>query len=159
MSFCPGLCPGVLYMEGFIRGGFCPFPSVRYTRYDRKFNITFNFRCHMYDKKSVMSHAFDPPLSQTVKPYRGLSPSSVAYFMDGPFGCSPSSVSVVYLHMSTTMMMMMTMMITLCCLWVMYMTNMLHGSWIQNVRRHMHPIVLKQRLTVSSLYLYCDKMV
>src|SRR6218665_2627769 len=34
---------------------------------------------------SVTSHALDPsPLSQTVTPSRTPSPSSVAYFMDGP---------------------------------------------------------------------------
>jgi len=44
---------------------------------------------HMHDKKiiSVTSHAFylPLPLSQTVTPFWTPSPSSVTYFMDGPW--------------------------------------------------------------------------
>src|SRR6218665_3643286 len=62
-----GFCP-----EGFVRGNFFPSPLLsEYIDYNRKLNITFNFRFHMYEKNlnSVMSHALgEPPhpLSQTV---------------------------------------------------------------------------------------------
>src|SRR6218665_3512824 len=51
-GFCPGeVCPGLFWLEGFVRGGFCPFLLLsEYIRYNRKLNITFNFRLHMYDK-------------------------------------------------------------------------------------------------------------
>src|SRR6218665_3279097 len=45
---------GVFCMEGFVRGGFCPFPLLsEYICYNRKVNITLNFMFHMYDKKNV----------------------------------------------------------------------------------------------------------
>src|SRR6218665_1576718 len=55
---------------GFLSGRFCSgwFLSIpllsNYIRYNRKLNITFNFRFHMYEKnlKSVTSHALGPPL-------------------------------------------------------------------------------------------------
>ena len=82
-------CPGVFCLEGFVRGGFCPSPLLsEYIRYNRKLNITFNFRFHMYEQilKSVTSHALGPPphchkLSHLLGP---PPPSSVTYFMDGP---------------------------------------------------------------------------
>src|SRR6218665_2830149 len=68
---------------------------------NRKLNITFNFRFHMYEIfiKSGTSHALGPlchnalgpPLSQTHTFSDPLHPSSVMYFMDGPVsrvGCS-----------------------------------------------------------------------
>src|SRR6218665_115846 len=63
-GFCSGVCLGVFCLEGFVRGGFCPCPLLsEYIHYNRKLNITFNFRFHMYDKKikSVTSHALEPP--------------------------------------------------------------------------------------------------
>ena len=46
--------------------------------------------------KSVTSHALGPPgplpLSQNVTPSRTPSPSSVMYFMDGPYGLSASTL-------------------------------------------------------------------
>src|SRR6218665_1625544 len=37
-------------LEGFVRGGFCPSPLLsEYIHYNRKLNITFNFRFHMYE--------------------------------------------------------------------------------------------------------------
>ena len=37
----------VFCLEGFVRGGFCPPPLLsEYIRYNRKLNITFNFRFH-----------------------------------------------------------------------------------------------------------------
>src|SRR6218665_2243010 len=63
--FVQGFCQGVFCLEGFVRGGFCPFPLLSeymYICYNRKLNITLNFIFHMYDKKciSVTSHALDP---------------------------------------------------------------------------------------------------
>ena len=67
------LVAGVLVWEilsgGFLSGRFCSgwFLSVpllsEYICYNRKLNITFNFRFHMYEKnlKSVTSHALGPP--------------------------------------------------------------------------------------------------
>ena len=81
---------GFFYLEGFVRGSFSPSPLLSeymYTRYNRKLNITFNFRFHMYEKnlKSVTSQALGPlPLSQNVTPFRAPSPSSTTYFMEGP---------------------------------------------------------------------------
>src|SRR6218665_13545 len=64
----------VFCLEGFVQDGFCPFPLLsEYIHYNRKLNITLNFRFYMYDKKfiSVTSHPLDPlPLSQTVTPSR-----------------------------------------------------------------------------------------
>src|SRR6218665_2989114 len=84
-GFVRGFC-----LDGFVRGGFCPFPLLpEYIRCNRKLNITFNYRFHMYDKnlKSVTSHALGPPslchkLSHLLGP---PPPSSVTYFMDGPY--------------------------------------------------------------------------
>src|SRR6218665_1537868 len=64
--FVWGICQGVLCLEGFIRGGFCPFLLLsQYICYKRKLNITLNFMFNMYDKKciSVTSHALDPPVT------------------------------------------------------------------------------------------------
>src|SRR6218665_2356683 len=88
-----GSCLGVLYggyLSGrFCSGGCCPFPLLsEYIRYNRKLNITFNFRFHMYEKdvRSVTSRALGPlPLSQTFTLSWTPSPSSVTYFMDGPY--------------------------------------------------------------------------
>src|SRR6218665_2044213 len=50
-GFCAGGLSLVFCLEGFVRGGFCPFPFLsEYICYNRKLNITFNFRFHMYDK-------------------------------------------------------------------------------------------------------------
>src|SRR6218665_2209269 len=88
-GFLFGGLSGVFCLEGFVRGDFCPSTLLSENiHYNRKPNITFNFRFHMYEifLKSVMSHALGPPLplSQTVTPYRTPSPSSVTYFMDDP---------------------------------------------------------------------------
>src|SRR6218665_4012751 len=61
-GFLSGVCQGVFCLEGFVRGGFCPFPLLsEYICYNRKLNITLNFMFHMYDKKfiSVTPHALD----------------------------------------------------------------------------------------------------
>src|SRR6218665_202057 len=43
-------CQRVVCLEDFVRGGFCPFPLLsEYICYNRKLNITLNFRFHMYD--------------------------------------------------------------------------------------------------------------
>src|SRR6218665_1307188 len=63
----------------FRPGWFLSVPLLsEYINYNRKLNITFNFRFHMYEifLESVMSHALGPlpPLSQTVTPSRTPSP-------------------------------------------------------------------------------------
>ena len=81
--FVRGVCHGVFSLEGFVPCGFCPFPLLsEYICCNRTVNITLNFMFHMYDKKciSVTSPASDPP-SRTPGPL----PSSVTYFMDGPY--------------------------------------------------------------------------
>ena len=53
VAFVRGLCQGVFCLEGFVRGGFCPFPLLsEYICYNKKLNITLNFMFHMYDKKN-----------------------------------------------------------------------------------------------------------
>src|SRR6218665_3784849 len=82
---------------GFVRGFFVwkvlfglvfvrPPLLSEYISYNRRLNITFNFRFHMYEKnlKSVRSHALGPPplchkLSHLLGP-----PSSVMYFYGRP---------------------------------------------------------------------------
>src|SRR6218665_300902 len=52
--FVRGFCPGVFCLEGFVRGGFCPFPLVsEYICYNRKLKITLNFMFQMYNKKCI----------------------------------------------------------------------------------------------------------
>src|SRR6218665_1043271 len=49
--FSEGLCQRVFCLEGFVRGGLCPFPLLsEYICYNKKLNITLNFMFHMYDK-------------------------------------------------------------------------------------------------------------
>src|SRR6218665_2677542 len=85
--FVRGFCQGVFCQEGFVRGGFYPFPLLsEYVCYDRKLNITLNSMFRMYDKKMYkcdVTCSLPPPLSQTVTPSGTPSPSSVTYFMDG----------------------------------------------------------------------------
>src|SRR6218665_3033163 len=46
-----GFCQGVFCLEGFVRGGFCPFPLLsEYICYNRKVNITFKFHVCMIKK-------------------------------------------------------------------------------------------------------------
>src|SRR6218665_950232 len=45
--FVRGFCQRVFCLEGFVWGGFCPFPIC----YNRKLNITLNFMFHMYNEK------------------------------------------------------------------------------------------------------------
>ena len=73
--FLQGLLSEFFLSGRLCPGGFCPFPLLsEYIRYNRKLSIIFNYSFHMYDNKikRVMSHALDPPLSQTVIPF--LSP-------------------------------------------------------------------------------------
>src|SRR6218665_1092589 len=50
--FVRRVCHGVFCLEGFVPGGFCPFPLLsEYICYNRKLNITLNFMFHMYNKK------------------------------------------------------------------------------------------------------------
>src|SRR6218665_1520733 len=55
---------GVFCLEGFVQGGFCPSPLLsEYIRYNRKLNITFNFRFHMYEifLKCDVTCSWTPP--------------------------------------------------------------------------------------------------
>ena len=60
---------------------FVPLPLLsEYIRNNIKFNITFNFRFHMY-----ITHALYPPPPVTnCHTLSDPSPSNVTYFMDGP---------------------------------------------------------------------------
>src|SRR6218665_3609174 len=79
---------------GFLSGRFRPgwFLSIpllsEHIHYNRKLNITFNSRLHMYEfKKSVTSHAFGPPPSVTnCRTFSDPLPLEREYFMDDPFG-------------------------------------------------------------------------
>src|SRR6218665_3989855 len=66
-GFCSGVCLGVFCLEGFVRSGFCPSTLLsEYIHYNRKLDITFNFRFHMYEiflKRDVACSWI--PLSQT----------------------------------------------------------------------------------------------
>src|SRR6218665_3181932 len=56
--FLGGFC-----LEDFVRDGFLSIPFLsEYIRYNRKLNITLDFRFHMYEKflKSVTSQALGP---------------------------------------------------------------------------------------------------
>ena len=77
-------CQGVFCLEGFVPGGFCPFPLLsEYICYSRELNITLNFMFHMYDKNciSVTSHALYP-LPPVTNCHTFSDP--LTYFMDGP---------------------------------------------------------------------------
>src|SRR6218665_254693 len=68
-GFLPGGLSGVFCLEGFVRGGFCPSILLsECIHYNRKLNITFNFRFHMYEMffESVTSHALGPPFLSPV---------------------------------------------------------------------------------------------
>jgi len=60
--------------------------NAEYIRHNRKLNIIFNFRFHMYDKKSksVTSHDLDSSLCHKLSHLRPSSPSRVTCFVDGP---------------------------------------------------------------------------
>src|SRR6218665_976338 len=63
-GFCSGGLSEGFCLEGFVRGDFCLSTLLsEYIHYNRKLNITFNFRFHMYEIffKSVTSHALGPP--------------------------------------------------------------------------------------------------
>src|SRR6218665_203685 len=94
MEVClSSLCLGS-FVPDFLSGWFCsgrflyvPLLS-EYIRYNRKLNITFHFRFHMYEKnlKSVTSHALGPPPSViNCHTFSDPLPSSVTYFEDGPY--------------------------------------------------------------------------
>src|SRR6218665_2960925 len=76
-------------LEGFVRGGFCPSPLLsEYIRSNRKLNITFNFRFHMYEifLKCDATCSWTPPPCHKLSHLLGPPPpSSVTYFMDGPY--------------------------------------------------------------------------
>src|SRR6218665_1492541 len=71
-GLCAGVCLGFFCLEGFVRGGFCSSPLLsECIHYNRKLNITFNFRFHMYNfflKCDVTCSWTTSLLSQTVTP-------------------------------------------------------------------------------------------
>src|SRR6218665_6986 len=83
-----GLSSRGFCLEGFVRGGFCPSPILsEYIPYNRKLNITFNFKFHMYEQKlkSVMSHALDPlPSVTNCHTFSDPLPLEHEYFIDSP---------------------------------------------------------------------------
>ena len=77
--FVRGFCQGVFCLEGFVRGGFYPFPLLsEYICYNRKLNIAINFGFHMYMYDnffiSVTSHALDPLPCHKLSHLLGPSP-------------------------------------------------------------------------------------
>src|SRR6218665_3285431 len=49
-GFCSGVCPGFFLSGRFRPGWFLSVPLLsEYTHYNRKLNITFKFRFHMYE--------------------------------------------------------------------------------------------------------------
>src|SRR6218665_3471647 len=91
-----------VFFRGLLSGRFCPVWCLsvpllsEYIHYNRRPNITFNFRFHrpMYEiflKCNVTCSWTPSPLSQTFTPSRTPSQSSMTYFMDGPFDCDKQS--------------------------------------------------------------------
>jgi len=82
------VCQRVFGLEGFVRGGFCPFLLLsQYICYNRELNITLNFMFNMYDKKLYkrdVTCAWPPPCHKLSHLLGPPPPSSVTYFMDGP---------------------------------------------------------------------------
>src|SRR6218665_3191700 len=72
-------------LEGFVWGGFCPSPFCQNTSITTENYITFNFRFHMYDffKKCDITCSWTP--SSVTNCHTFSDPSSVTYFMDGPY--------------------------------------------------------------------------
>src|SRR6218665_2231163 len=74
-------CPGIFVCR-VLSGVVLSVPLLsEYIHYNRRLNITFNFRFNIYEKNSsVMSHDLGP-LSQTVTPSR--TPSNLIVFLYG----------------------------------------------------------------------------
>src|SRR6218665_3952358 len=86
-GFVRRVCQGVFSLEGFVRCGFCPFPFLsEYICYNRKLNITLNFRFHMYDKNFYKCDVTGPgiPLPSVTNCHTFSDPLEHMYFMDGP---------------------------------------------------------------------------
>src|SRR6218665_2708106 len=76
-DFCQGVLSEVFCLEGFVWGGFCPFPLLsEYICYNTKLNITLNFMFHMYDKKIYKCDVTCslPPLCHNLSPLLGPRP-------------------------------------------------------------------------------------
>src|SRR6218665_664756 len=74
-DFCSGVCLGSFVWKVSSGVVFVRPPLLsEYIHYNRKLDITFNFRFHMYEMflKNITSHTLGLP-----------PPSSVMYFMDG----------------------------------------------------------------------------
>jgi len=84
-----GVCPEVFLSGRFCSGCFLSIPLLStYIRFNKKLNITFNFRFHMYDTKfkSVTSHALDTSLCHKLSQLLGRLPLK----RDVVYGRSPS---------------------------------------------------------------------
>src|SRR6218665_2049663 len=83
--FVRGFC---LLSGRFCPGWFLPVPVLsEYICYVRKLNITLNFMFRMYDKKMYkcdVTCSLPPPVTNC-HTFSDPSPSSVTYFMDGPY--------------------------------------------------------------------------
>src|SRR6218665_180525 len=101
-GFLFGVCLGVFVWKVSSGVGFVHPPLMsEYIHYNRKLNITFNFRFHMYEffLKSVTSHALGPsPRSQTGTPSQAPSPLSVTHFMDGPLAFLLGEEMLLYVY-------------------------------------------------------------
>ena len=87
--FVRGVCPEVFLSGRFCSGCFLSIPLLStYIRFNKKLNITFNFRFHMYDTKfkSVTSHALDTSLCHKLSQLLGRLPLK----RDVIYGRSPS---------------------------------------------------------------------
>ena len=96
-GFFPGVLFWVFCLEAFVRGSFVRSPSVRIHPFQQKVKHHFKFHAsYVWQKhlKAWRQMLLDPlPLSQTVTLSR--TPSSVAYFMDGPMAAYLSSVLTI----------------------------------------------------------------
>ena len=79
---------GVFGLEGFVRGGFCPFLLLsQYICYNRKLNNTLNFMFNMYDKifyKRDVTCSWPPSPVTNCHTYSDPLPSSVTYLWTVP---------------------------------------------------------------------------
>jgi len=105
--FPVGFCQGVFCLEGFVRGGFCPFLLLsEYICYNRKLNITLNVMFDMYDNKMYkrdVTCSWPLPLSQTVTPSQTPPPRAWRTLWTAPHLTMPSLPARVYLALTLVM--------------------------------------------------------
>src|SRR6218665_315853 len=85
---CPGCFVRGIFVWKVLFGVVLSVPLLsEYMCYNRKLNITFNFRLYMYEKneKCSVTWSLTPPPSVTnCRIFSDPSPSSVTYFIDSP---------------------------------------------------------------------------